>query len=173
MDDCRESQINFEKYIVLNNGEIISKHRNKPMSTKTFEGNDYVMNTFLKKDGEEDKFSRHRVIWYYFNGNIPEGMDIDHIDGNKQNNSLSNLRCISKSDNMRNPSTYPKFLESLRNPVRCRKISEAKVGIPASEEQKRKQSEAMKGKNKGVKRPEHSALMKKAKRDKFGRFVKE
>jgi hypothetical protein len=36
--------------------------------------------------------STHRRIWEATNGPIPDGMTIDHIDGNSNNNSLSNLR---------------------------------------------------------------------------------
>lgn len=44
----------------------------------------------------------HRIIWVLFNGDIPENMVIDHIDGNTLNNSIENLRCISKKLNCLN-----------------------------------------------------------------------
>jgi hypothetical protein len=44
----------------------------------------------------------HRIIWSFLNGEIPEGMMIDHIDGNKLNNRIENLRCVSAQDNLRN-----------------------------------------------------------------------
>lgn len=34
----------------------------------------------------------HRLIWVYLNGSIPEGMEIDHIDGQPHNNRIENLR---------------------------------------------------------------------------------
>ena len=43
----------------------------------------------------------HRVMWESFVGPIPEGMTIDHIDGNKSNNSLSNLRLATHGENNR------------------------------------------------------------------------
>jgi hypothetical protein len=36
--------------------------------------------------------SIHRRIWEASNGPIPKGMSIDHVDGNTNNNNLSNLR---------------------------------------------------------------------------------
>lgn len=43
----------------------------------------------------------HRIVWELHNGPVPEGLEIDHIDGNKQNNDISNLRAVSHSENLR------------------------------------------------------------------------
>lgn len=44
----------------------------------------------------------HRVIWEMVHGAIPNGLDVDHVDGNRLNNSLRNLRLASRSQNMMN-----------------------------------------------------------------------
>lgn len=44
----------------------------------------------------------HRVVWELFNGEIPENMEIDHIDGNPLNNKIDNLRVVSRKINSRN-----------------------------------------------------------------------
>lgn len=41
----------------------------------------------------------HRIIWSLFNGEIPEGLVVDHIDSNRYNNKISNLQAVSQSDN--------------------------------------------------------------------------
>ena len=46
-------------------------------------------------------YSVHCLVWQTFRGIIPNGMVIDHIDGNRGNNALSNLRLVSQSENMR------------------------------------------------------------------------
>jgi uncharacterized CHY-type Zn-finger protein len=43
----------------------------------------------------------HRIIWEQDVGPIPTGYDIHHMDGNKLNNLLENLICITKADHMR------------------------------------------------------------------------
>lgn len=48
----------------------------------------------------------HRVMWCLHNGSIPKGMEIDHIDRVKTNNSLSNLRIATRSQNARNTSGH-------------------------------------------------------------------
>jgi len=47
------------------------------------------------------QYKAHRLIWLYMTGNFPEH-DIDHIDGNRSNNSWKNLRESSRSQNCRN-----------------------------------------------------------------------
>lgn len=45
----------------------------------------------------------HRAIWETFNGPIPEGMEIDHKHGNRSDNRLSELQCVTHIENMANP----------------------------------------------------------------------
>lgn len=44
----------------------------------------------------------HRLVWLYMYGEIPKGHVIDHIDGDRNNNRLSNLRCCLQAENLRN-----------------------------------------------------------------------
>ena len=169
-----ECFIDYSLYEVKENGVVISKLYDREMKMH-LTNNGYVQNTYKHTDGKPYKHYRHRVVWYYFNGEVPENMEIDHVDGDKTNNSLSNLRIVSRKDNMLNPNTFPKLLEALRSRERRKKISERLTGRVASEEQKRKQSIAMSGRKHpfyGKKRPDHSAKMKLMERDGSGKFIK-
>lgn len=50
----------------------------------------------------------HRIIWLLFNPDYDQTLDIDHIDLNKSNNSLSNLRLVSRSTNLKNKRSSSK-----------------------------------------------------------------
>lgn len=50
----------------------------------------------------ERKYRLHRLVWEKINGPIPHGMQIDHIDCNKRNNAMSNLRVVDRLTNARN-----------------------------------------------------------------------
>ena len=42
----------------------------------------------------------HRYVWRFYNGEIPEGYHVHHIDGNKGNNDIKNLELIYGSDHL-------------------------------------------------------------------------
>lgn len=41
----------------------------------------------------------HRIIYEMFNGEIPAGKQVDHIDRNKNNNKIENLRIVTDQQN--------------------------------------------------------------------------
>ena len=43
----------------------------------------------------------HRLVYQNFVGEIPDGMQIDHIDNDKHNNEVENLQVLSATDNMK------------------------------------------------------------------------
>jgi len=59
-----------------------------------------------RKKGVRRNHLFHHLVAYAFIGERPEGLVIDHIDRNKLNNHISNLRYISFGDNIRNCHTY-------------------------------------------------------------------
>jgi hypothetical protein len=44
----------------------------------------------------------HRLAWEFSHGAIPAEHEIDHIDHNPSNNTLANLRLVTKAENRRN-----------------------------------------------------------------------
>ena len=57
----------------------------------------------------------HRLVWYMFNGQIPDGLMIDHIDLDKSNNRIENLRLITKSGNSQNSKRKGYFWDTRAN----------------------------------------------------------
>jgi len=63
----------------------------------------------LSENGAPFTMQKHRVIYVCYHGInaivIGQELEIDHVDGNKLNNSIRNLKQVTASENCLNPST--------------------------------------------------------------------
>lgn len=87
--------MDFSKYYEYEDGNLINKITKHIYCNLDRDG--YVR---VRKDGKE--YRAHRIIWSLFNGDIPEGMLIDHKDGDVSNNNISNLRLATRQQNNAN-----------------------------------------------------------------------
>jgi hypothetical protein len=60
----------------------------------------------VQREGKRNNFLFHHMVAYKFLGDRPDNLVIDHIDRNKLNNHVSNLRYISFNDNLKNCDRY-------------------------------------------------------------------
>ncbi len=58
--------------------------------------------TFICRNGKVQRISIARVVAECWLGEKPEGYEIDHRDRNSQNNHYTNLRYVTKSEQMKN-----------------------------------------------------------------------
>lgn len=63
----------------------------------TPKGNGYLMISF-----NYVKLLAHRVIWEMHYGSIPEGYEIDHMNGIRSDNRIENLRLVTRTINNKN-----------------------------------------------------------------------
>lgn len=59
-------------------------------------------NGYYKGSIDKAYYKVHRLVWIYHNGDIPENMQIDHINGDGQDNRIENLRVATDQENKRN-----------------------------------------------------------------------
>ena len=88
-------------YVVNEQGEILNKNTGNKISHKK-EGNGYIRVSLMKKEGGTKYISLHRLLMQAFKP--VEGMNnlqVNHIDGNKENNSLENLEWVTSRDNIK------------------------------------------------------------------------
>jgi hypothetical protein len=57
---------------------------------------------YWKLHGLGHSYKIHRIIWFLHNGKIPKGLWIDHINGNRSDNRIINLRIVVPALNGRN-----------------------------------------------------------------------
>lgn len=58
-------------------------------------------NGYIHFSVDGKKYGAHRLAWLFVHGEMPPG-DIDHIDGNRANNAIANLRSVDRSTNLEN-----------------------------------------------------------------------
>ena len=87
-------------------GRIYRPNGRELVGYKSKKGYVYVN---LYENGVCYKTLKHRIIYVCYQGlcglNIGEDLEVDHIDGDKTNNSILNLRMVTGSENCRNPNT--------------------------------------------------------------------
>lgn len=110
-------QISGYNYSISNLGRIKNEKTNlllKPSITCGY----YKVR--LSNNGKVKDFMIHHLVYCLFNevDSIPNGYVIDHIDGDKLNNKLNNLRLITLSDNVLNALYKTKTNRS------CKKVAQ-------------------------------------------------
>ena len=95
--------IPFNYYFVYDNG-ILRRAVSNNTKHKVGEIVGYKSGRYRRLKIHNKSYMIHRVIWEMFNGVIPTGMEVDHIDRNPTNNKIANLRLATPSENSRNYS---------------------------------------------------------------------
>ena len=106
----KEELIDFSRYTIEKNGAIYSKHFNREIGSKSNNGYKRVNLTCI--DGKNRDFLIHRIIAYLFIPNPENKPEVDHIDTDRTNNRIENLRWATSSENSRNPITLKKNISS-------------------------------------------------------------
>lgn len=90
--------LGFPGYWVNRKGEILGRKGKKLKSGKSTKGYPQI---FLKTKQVKKGFSIHRLVAKYFiyNDNPEIKNQVNHIDGNKENNSVENLEWCSNKEN--------------------------------------------------------------------------
>lgn len=115
---------NFERYEVSNLGRVrrLETQRIKKVHINSRTGYSQLS---LRKKGSLKSYTLnlYRLVYESFNGPVPENFEVDHIDRNRTNTNLNNLRVCSKSQNIHrskrnNPRGYTGVFQHRATPNR-------------------------------------------------------
>lgn len=93
------AQFRDTRYYVSDEGKVYNMSGKFEMRLE--ESGNYLRFNCSYNDGQRKHVLVHRAVWEAFNGPIPEGYDIDHIDGNPKNNRLDNLEAVTHQENIK------------------------------------------------------------------------
>lgn len=102
----------FESYEISNWGRCrrrLASGRYKEV--KGTESNRGYLYFQLQRDGKRRNFSFHNLVAKAFIGEPPDGMEVDHINRQRLDNRLQNLRYVTHQTNIRNSSAYRDDIE--------------------------------------------------------------
>ena len=101
----------YEKYSVSDTGLIRNENTGRYLAFS--KDKDGYLHTSLSKNGVVKQFGVHRIVAKAFIPN-PNGLaTVDHKNGNKEDNNVSNLQWLSCADNLE------KYWKNHRKPVVC------------------------------------------------------
>ncbi len=110
-------------------GDALGNHKRlKPIGSTKVNADGILEQKINNGKNRQGRWKRvHVLVWEAANGPVPEGFFVTFKDGNKRNFDLSNLRLISRAENMTNNSghSYGPEIEQL---VRLRCLITRKIG---------------------------------------------
>mgnify|MGYP003648834443 CR=1 FL=1 len=89
----------FENYLIYDDGLIFSQKNNIFRKERITKKGYSIIDLHKKK---RKTFSIHRLVALHYLPNPEMKLEVDHIDGNKQNNHISNLRWVTAVENKNN-----------------------------------------------------------------------
>ena len=87
------------EYKLHSSGQI-EKRRGKGFLKLFCDTDGYVKISVTDKNQKTWNFMLHRLLYETFIGGIPEGFTVDHIDNDRNNNSLDNLQLLTGVQNV-------------------------------------------------------------------------
>ena len=94
----------YNNYLIYDDGKVYSKRSKKYL--KPCKSNNSYLIVCLCKDGKSKNFSIHRLVALAYIENPEDKPEVDHIDRDKTNNSVSNLRWATKAEQQRNKKAF-------------------------------------------------------------------
>ena len=95
----KEYLIDWRLYTCGANGQIYSYYWKKYLSGNISKYG-YAQVELKCIDGKNRVFYWHRVIYTFFYGTIPDGLQVNHINENKTDNRLCNLNLMTPKENV-------------------------------------------------------------------------
>lgn len=102
-NDLIQYALDRKVWTVLEDGRIFNREMGGEIAVAGREGRALQVG-FRDQNNKVVGVKKHHIIWVAFRGPIPADCIINHIDGDRTNNALANLECISERPDVRPPA---------------------------------------------------------------------
>lgn len=102
------NQEKLQQLFEYKNGKLLNNSTRSPKAVKGSEAGGINPSNGYKRiviNGKTYQYSR--LVWAYHNGDIPDGLQIDHINGDCCDNRIENLRLCTPQQNEWNKDRKP------------------------------------------------------------------
>jgi hypothetical protein len=114
----------YPNYIISSNGRVKNKSTGRILKPRPAT-NGYLRVCLYDKDGQRRDLLIHRLGANAFYDGDHDGLDVNHIDGQKDNNFIGNLEWATRSENLKH-AYRTKLRDSPHN--RCKAIKIVETG---------------------------------------------
>ena len=73
-----------------------NNYKHEGLVEQQIDNEGYMTVNLVNNKGEEETRRVHELVWEAFKGKIPEGYEVSHINGDKTDNRLENLKLVKK-----------------------------------------------------------------------------
>ena len=96
----------FNNYLIYPDGKVFSKKSNKYLKGSLDTDGYYQVNLYNGSRTNYKTYKRHKLVALHYISNPENKTQIDHIDRNKLNNNIENLRWVTPTENQQNRGMF-------------------------------------------------------------------
>lgn len=117
----------YDKYFITDDGKIFSDKYNtrRQLKPRINKKGYYYVN--LCKNGKYKSVEIHRLVAKHFLPNFDESLQVNHIDGCKTNDNVSNLEMVTQSENLQHAYKNGLLKIKIGEDHWCAKLTEEQI----------------------------------------------
>lgn len=109
---------NFINYIIYSNGKIYNCKKDCFCKTERKDKNRYQEVRLIDNQGYSHIFYVHFLVASNFIGEIPEGMQVNHINEDKHDNRVENLEIVTPAQNCAHGTRNERIAKTLKGKIK-------------------------------------------------------